>query len=328
MRTLMFNTKRYDRQSFDDANRDVGHELEYVEARLDPRTAELAAGFGAVCIFVNDDAGAETIARLADVGVTAIALRCAGFNNVDIGAARAAGVTVVRVPAYSPEAVAEHTLALVLAVDRHIPRAAQRVRDNNFALDGLLGKGLHGATAGVVGTGRIGSLVARLFAAFGCHVLAADPYVDESLVAAGIRYVPREELLAGSDIIALNCPLTAETHHLVDAATIATMKPGVMIVNTGRGALVDTAAVIDGLKSGHIGSLALDVYEEETPLFFEDRSTEVLSDDLFARLLTFPNVLLTAHQAFFTGPALRAIAETTLANLSELAAGRESVNAV
>jgi D-lactate dehydrogenase len=325
MRTLVFNTKRYDRQSFDDCNRRYGHELDYVEARLDPRTAELAAGFVAVCVFVNDDLGAETVARLADLDVHVVALRCAGYNNVDLDAAREAKLTVVRVPAYSPEAVAEHTLALVLALDRHIPRAYQRVRDANFALDGLLGNGLHGSTVGVVGTGRIGRLVARLFIAFGCRVLAHDPVTDAELASSGVRYVSRSELLSQSDIVALTCPLTSETFH-VNAAAIAEMRPGVMIVNTGRGALVDTTAVIDGLKSGRIGSLALDVYEEESPLFFEDRSTEVIADDVFARLLTFPNVLLTAHQAFFTRPALHAIAETTLSNLADLEAGRPSPN--
>ena len=328
MRTLMFNTKRYDRLSFDECNLAHGHELDYLETRLDPRTADLAAGFAAVCIFVNDDAGAETIDRLAERGVTAIALRCAGYNNVDLDAAAAAGITVVRVPAYSPEAVAEHTLALVLALDRHIHRAYQRVRDGNFALDGLLGNGLHGATAGVVGTGRIGQLVAHLLIAFGCDVVAHDPIVNEQLVAAGVEYVSRVELLRRSDIIALTCPLTSETFHLVDRAAVAEMKDGVMIVNTGRGALVDTAAVIAGLKTGRIGSLGLDVYEEEAPLFFEDRSTEVITDDVFARLLTFPNVLLTAHQAFFTRPALDGIAATTLSNLDDLDAGRSCANAL
>jgi D-lactate dehydrogenase len=328
MRTLMYNTKRYDRLTFEDCNGEHGHEIEYLDARLDPRTADLAAGFGAVCIFVNDDGGSETVNRLAELGVSAIALRCAGYNNVDLEATAAAGITVVRVPAYSPEAVAEHTLALILALDRHIHRAYQRVRDGNFALDGLLGSGLHGATAGVVGTGRIGHLVARLLLAFGCDVLAHDPYVDEQLVEAGVTYVDRSELLQRSDIIALTCPLTPETFHLVNGAAVAEMKVGVMIVNTGRGALVETTAVIDGLKSGRIGALGLDVYEEEAPLFFEDRSTEVITDDVFARLLTFPNVLLTAHQAFFTRPALQAIAATTLSNLADLEAGRDCPNRV
>jgi D-lactate dehydrogenase len=326
MRVVMFNAKRYDRQAFDECNRAHGHELEHLEARLDPRTAELASGFDAVCAFVNDDIGAETVGRLAGAGVTAIAMRCAGYNNVDLAAAAEAGIAVVNVPAYSPDAVAEHTLALILALDRHIHRAYSRVRDGNFALDGLLGNGLRGATAGVVGTGRIGQLVARLLLAFGCDVLAHDPVVNPQLVDAGARYVPRDELLRRCDIIALTCPLTAETYHFVNGTAIAEMNDGVMLVNTGRGALVETRAVIEGLKSGRIGALGLDVYEEEAPLFFEDRSSEVITDDVFARLLTFPNVLLTAHQGFFTRPALHAIAETTLTNLDDLVAGRPSPN--
>ena len=326
MRTLMFSAKRYDRTTFDDCNQPPRHEIEYLDVRLDERTADLAIGHEAVCIFVNDLVTAATSARLAEVGVRVIALRCAGYNNVDVDAAKGVGLAVVRVPAYSPEAVAEHTLALILASDRHIHRAHYRVREGNFALDGLLGRGLHGATAGVVGTGRIGQHVARLLVAFGCTVLAHDPIVDGELVALGVEYVELDELWANADIVALTCPLTPETFHLVDGAAIERMKPGVMLVNTGRGALIDTAAVIDGLKSGHIGSLALDVYEEEGPLFFEDRSAELIRDDVFARLLTFPNVLLTAHQAFFTEPALRSIAEITLANLDDIAAGRPCPN--
>ena len=326
MRVLMFSAKRYDRASFDACNGVHRHEIEYLDVRLDERTADLAAGYEAVCIFVNDVATAATSARLAELGVRVIALRCAGYNNVDVEAAKRVGVAIVRVPAYSPEAVAEHTLALILASDRHIHRAHHRVREGNFALDGLLGRGLHGATAGVVGTGRIGQHVARLLVAFGCTVLAHDPFVDGELVALGVRYVELEELWSKADIVALTCPLTAETFHLVNDAAIKSMKPGVMLVNTGRGALIDTAAVIEGLKSGHIGYLALDVYEEEGPLFFEDRSADVIRDDVFARLLTFPNVLLTAHQGFFTEPALRSIAATTLANIDDLEAGRSCPN--
>jgi D-lactate dehydrogenase len=326
MRMLLFSSKRYDRASFDECNRLRGHHLEHLDVRLDARTAELAAGCDAVCVFVNDDVDAATVKRLDELGVRVIALRCAGFNNVDLTAATVASIAVVRVPAYSPTAVAEHTLALILGLDRHIHRAYQRVREGNFALDGLLGKGLHGATAGVVGTGRIGQHVARLLVAFGCDVVARDPVADPALVDAGVSYVTLPELLERCDIVSLTCPLTDETFHLVDGAAVAMMKPGVMLVNTGRGALIDTAAVIGGLKSGRIGSLALDVYEEERPLFFEDRSTDVIADDVFARLLTFPNVLLTAHQGFFTIPALRAIAEVTLTNLDDIEAGRPCPN--
>lgn len=323
---MMFSSKSYDRESFEACNHSHDHQLEFLDVRLDARTAELAAGCGAVCVFVNDDVGAATVERLAELGVGVIALRCAGFNNVDLTAAAAAAIAVVRVPAYSPTAVAEHTLALILGMDRHIHRAYQRVRDGNFSLDGLLGKGLHGATAGVVGTGRIGHHVARLLAAFGCDVLAHDPVADPALVDAGVSYVTLAELFERSDVVALTCPLTDDTFHLVDKAAIDIMKPGVMLVNTGRGALIDTAAVIGGLKSGRIGSMALDVYEEEGPLFFEDRSTEVIADDVFSRLLTFPNVLLTAHQGFFTVPALRAIGEITLTNLDDIEAGQPCPN--
>jgi D-lactate dehydrogenase len=232
------------------------------------------------------------------------------------------------VPAYSPNSVAEHTIALILALNRHVHRAYNRVRDGNFSLEGLVGFDLAGKTAGIVGTGRIGALVARLLWHFRCKVVCYDPIENPRVTELGMRYVSLEELWATSDVISLNCPLTAKTHHLVSAESIRLMKPGVMIVNTGRGALVDTVAVIDGLKSGHIGSLALDVYEEEAELFFEDRSGEVITDDVFARLLTFPNVLITAHQAFLTREALAAIAETTLANLSELEAGRPCANEI
>ncbi len=322
------SAKPYERTVFDTANLSRSHDLEYLEPRLEPRTAPLAAGADAVCVFVNDVLDEDVVSQLDALGVRAVALRCAGYNNVDLAAAARAGISVVRVPAYSPEAVAEHTLALILSLDRRIHRAFQRVREANFSLDGLLGQGLYGRTAGVVGTGRVGAHVARLLAAFGCTVLARDPFPDPGLEAAGIGYVELPELYARADVIALTCPLTSETFHLVDDAAIEVMRRGVMLVNTGRGALIDTTAVIAGLKSGQIGSLALDVYEEEGSLFFEDRSQQVLTDDVFARLLTFPNVLITAHQGFFTTGALAAIAETTLANLDDLAAGRVCANEV
>jgi D-lactate dehydrogenase len=327
VRVTVFSTKPYEQPSFEAANRGR-HRLDYLEPRLDATTVGLAEGGDAVCVFVNDVLDAAVVDRLHRLGAGAIALRCAGYNNVDLGAAAEAGITVVRVPAYSPEAVAEHTLALILCLDRRIHRAYQRVREANFALDGLLGHGLHGRTAGVVGTGRIGAHVARLLTAFGCTVLAHDPMPDPVLVADGVEYVDRPALYAAADIVCLTCPLTATTYHLIDREAVASMKPGVMLVNTGRGALIDTAAVIEGLKSARIGSLALDVYEEEGPLFFEDRSHEIIADDVFARLLTFPNVLLTAHQGFFTSGALAAIAETTLANLDDIAAGRRCPNEV
>jgi D-lactate dehydrogenase len=324
----LFSAKQYETRTFDRAAAELGLSLTYLEPRLDPSTVELAAGAPAVSVFVNDDVSAPVIEALAAGGTRCVALRCAGFNNVDLDAATANGITVVRVPAYSPNAVAEHTLALILGLNRRIHRAYNRVRDGNFALDGLVGFDLAGKTAGVVGTGRIGLIVARLLWHLRCRVLAVDPFQDDHLVGLGVEYVDLPTLLAESDLITLNCPLTPETHHLVDADAIRAMKPGVMIVNTGRGALIDTSAVIDGLKSGQIGSLALDVYEEEAALFFEDRSDEIIDDDQFARLLTFPNVLITAHQAFLTNEALAAIASTTVDNVLTVLAGEVSPNQV
>jgi D-lactate dehydrogenase len=328
MDLALFSAKRYDRESFSAANEDGAHRLTFLDARLEPSTLALVPDGAAVCAFVNDDLGSEVIAGLAERGVGLIALRCAGFNHVDLEAAQRHGLTVARVPAYSPNAVAEHTLALILSLNRKIPRAYNRVRDGNFALDGLLGFDLAGKHAGVVGTGQIGGLVARLLWHLRCDVVAFDPFPDPALQSLGVRYAPLDEVVATSDVLSLNCPLTPETHHLIDAAAVAAMKPGVMLVNTGRGALIDTSAVIDGLKSGRIGSLALDVYEEESSLFFEDRSEEIILDDVFARLLIFPNVLITAHQAFFTHEALEAIALTTLRNVTDFEAGRSFANLV
>ncbi|WBB47473.1 2-hydroxyacid dehydrogenase [Verrucosispora sp. WMMA2044] len=316
MRVTVFSTKPYDRTFLSEANAAAGHELTFLEPRLTAQTARLAEGSDAVCAFVNDDLCAEALGQLADVGVRVVALRSAGFNNVDVVAARKLGLTVVRVPEYSPHAVAEHTAGLILSLNRKIHRAYNRVREHNFALAGLLGFDLHGRTVGIVGTGRIGVCVAQIMAGFGCRVLASDPYPNEAAVAAGVEYVPLERLLTESHIVTLHCPLTPDTRHLIDADRIALLREGVMLINTGRGALVDTRAVIDGLKSGRIGYLGLDVYEEESELFFEDRSERVLGDDDFARLTTFPNVLITGHQAFFTEDGLHNIAETTLTNLT------------
>jgi D-lactate dehydrogenase len=324
----MFSTRGYDRASFTAALTGSPHQFRFVDARLSPTTVSLAEGCEAVCAFVNDDLGEQVLTSLLQLGVRDIALRSAGFNHVDLAAVERLGLSVVRVPAYSPNAVAEHTIALILAVNRHIPRAHDRVRDRNFSLEGLVGFDLKGKTVGVIGTGKIGALVARLLWHFRCNVLAADPVVDQSLVDLGVRYVPLDELWPQCDIISLNAPLIDSTYHLVNPMTIASCKRGVMIVNTGRGPLIDTAAVVDGLKSGQIGSLALDVYEEEGALFFEDRSGDILDDDVFARLLTFPNVVITAHQAFLTTEALAAIAEVTLGNLDDLAAGRPCPNEV
>jgi D-lactate dehydrogenase len=327
---VMFSAKPYDQAGFDDANAaaDTQLEIEYLETRLDEHTVALATGAPAVCAFVNDDLSAAVIRALAEGGTEVVALRCAGFNNVDLDAARESCVTVVRVPAYSPNAVAEHTLALMLALNRRIHRAHNRVRDGNFSLDGLVGFDMAGKTAVVVGTGQIGTIVARLLWHLRCTVLAVDPFRDEHLLELGVDYVELDEALARGDIVTLNCPLIEETHHLIDARALAQMKRGAMLVNTGRGALIDANAAIDALKSGQLGSLALDVYEEEGDLFFEDRSDEIIDDDVFARLLTFPNVLVTAHQAFLTHEALEAIAATTLANVHTVMAGDVCSNTV
>ncbi len=317
MRIDVFSAKPHDLEFLRAAATDKALELQFHEARLNADTSRLAEGAEVVCAFVNDDLARETIAKLQEFGVTLIALRSAGFNHVDLRAAHAAGIAVARVPAYSPYAVAEHTLALILALNRKTHRAFNRVREGNFALDGLMGFDMHGKVAGIVGTGLIGTVLARILCGLGCEVLASDPYPSVECKALGVRYVEMEQLLGRADIITLQCPLTPETHHLIDDAAIARMKPGVMLVNTSRGAVVDTKAVIRGLKSGQIGALGLDVYEEEGDLFFEDLSNSYIPDDVFARLLTFPNVLITGHQGFFTREALRAIAETTIANITQ-----------
>jgi D-lactate dehydrogenase len=328
MRVAVFSTRAFDRQFFDEANRTTNHDLHYLEARLTPATTALAGDCPVVCAFVNDQLDAGVLAKLAAEGTRMIALRSAGFNHVDLKKARELGLTVARVPAYSPHAVAEHTVALILALDRKIHRAYSRVRDGNFALDGLLGFDLSGRTAGVVGTGKIGVLVARILAAFGCRVVAYDVAPNQDCRAMGVEYLPLEQVWAQSDIITLHSPLTPETRHLVNAKAIAQMKRGVMLINTSRGALVDTRAVVAGLKNGRIGYLGLDVYEEEEALFFEDLSSDVIQDDVFARLLTFPNVVVTAHQGFFTREALIAIARTTLGNISAFERGERGGNEI
>ncbi len=328
MQVAVFSTRPYDRFFLEKANKTFGHELTFYEPHLTFETVSLAAGFPAVCVFVNDRLDARTLVRLHEIGTDIIALRCAGFNNLDLDIASTLGMQVVRVPAYSPHAVAEHTVGLLLAVNRKFHRAFNRVREGNFALDGLLGFELHGKTVGIVGTGKIGAVVARILKGFGCELLGYDVLRNADCEALGLQYVDLPELFQRADIITLHCPLTPQTHHLIDAEAIALMKKGVVLINTSRGGLIDTRAVIRGLKSGKIGYLGLDVYEEEEDLFFEDHSEQVIQDDVFARLLTFPNVLITAHQAFFTETALTRIAETTLQNLADLEAGRECPNAI
>ena len=328
MRIAVFSSKHYDRQSLTEANREHGHELTFFEPRLGADTVPLAEGFDAVCPFVNDTLSAPVVARLAAGGVRLLTLRSAGYNHVDLGAAAEHDVTVARVPAYSPHAVAEHAVALILTLDRQLHRAYQRVREGNFSLEGLLGFDLHGRTVGVVGTGKIGAVFCRIMLGFGCEVLAFDLYPSDEVRALGVRYAPLREVLAAADLISLHLPLTPETHHLIDDDAVERMKPGVMLINTSRGGLVDTRAVIGGLKRGRIGALGLDVYEEEGDLFFEDLSGTVIQDDVFARLLTFPNVLITGHQGFFTREALRNIAETTLANATAFERGEGELHAV
>jgi D-lactate dehydrogenase len=322
-RVAVFDARPYDQRFLDQANAQYHHHLTYFEAQLDPSTAVLAKGYPAVCVFVNDQLDETVLTQLAAQGTRIMALRCAGYNNVDLAAARKLGIIVVRVPAYSPHAVAEFTVGLALALDRHIHRAWARVRENNFALDGLIGRNLFGRTIGVIGTGRIGALVARTFKmGFGCDVIGCDIAVNAELVEAGIRYVDSNDLIAQADIITLHCTLTPDTRHIINAAAIDAAKRGVMIINTSRGALIDTKALIDGLKSHKIGSVALDVYEQEADLFFKDLSSDIIDDDVFQRLLTFPNVLVTGHQAFLTEEALTAIADTTLQSIADVLSGK------
>jgi D-lactate dehydrogenase len=316
MRVAVFSTKRFDREFLSRANEGHGHELVFLETGLNEETVGLGEGFAAVCPFVNDKLSAAVVERLAAGGTRLLALRSAGFNHVDLGAAERHGMVVARVPAYSPHAVAEHAVALLMTLNRKTHRAVARVREHNFSLDGLMGFDLVGKTVGVVGTGQIGAAFARIMLGFGCRVLASDPSPDAELVRGGVEYVEVGALLRESDVVSLHCPLTPQTRQLVNAGSVESMKRGVVIVNTSRGAVVDTRAVIEGLKSGKIGGLALDVYEEEGDVFFRDLSEQVLQDEVLARLLTFPNVIVTAHQAFFTREAVTAIAETTVANLT------------
>jgi len=328
VRVAVFSAKSYDREFLEAANAERGHEMAFFAPHLGPDTVVLASGYPAVCVFVNDELDAGVVGKLAAGGTRLIALRCAGFNNVDLAAAAAAGIRVARVPAYSPHAVAEHAVGLMLALNRKIHRAFARVREGNLTLEGLLGFDIHGRTAGIVGTGRIGTCVARILNGFGCRLLGHDPYPNKECEELGLEYLPLPELLAESAIITLHCPLVPETHHMIDEEALGRMRRGVMLINTSRGALIDTRAVIAALKKGRIGHLGLDVYEEEADLFFEDLSAKVIQDDVFARLLTFPNVIITGHQAFFTREAMETIAGTTLANIAEFERTGASPNEV
>jgi D-lactate dehydrogenase len=316
MIVAVFDTKPYDRHYLQAASAKTGIEWRFHEFRLTSETVDTVRGVGAVCVFVNDRLEAGCLGALARAGVNHVALRCAGFNNVDLKAAGALGIRVTRVPAYSPHAVAEHTVALLLTLNRKIHRAFNRVREHNFSLNGLIGFDLHGKTVGIVGTGRIGRITAEIFRGFGCDLLLADPFPAESWAAGiGARYVELPHLLGSSDIVSLHLPLTPESHHLLNRDTVALMKPGAFLVNTSRGKLIDTTALLEGLKSGRLGGVALDVYEEEEGVFFEDLSLQVLRDEELNLLLTYPNVLVTSHQAFLTVEALQEIARVTVTNL-------------
>ncbi|HLV67016.1 MAG TPA: 2-hydroxyacid dehydrogenase [Polyangiaceae bacterium] len=329
MKMAMFDTHAYDRTAFEAANAAFGHAITFFDLRLTEDTAPLARGHDCVCCFVADRLNADALEALHRDGVRLVALRCAGYNNVDLVTAARLGLPVVRVPEYSPHAVAEHAVGLVLALNRKIHRAYARVREWNFSLDGLVGFDLYGKTVGIVGTGRIGLATARIFRGFGCRVLAFDlhPALDAAR-ALELEYVELPTLFSESDVISLHVPLTPATYHMIDAAALASMKPGVFLINTGRGALIDSSALIQALKRGSIGAAGLDVYEEEEGIFFEDLSNRVLQDDVLARLLTFPNVVVTSHQAFLTREALGNIATTTLENVSAFERGLPLMNQV
>jgi D-lactate dehydrogenase len=328
MEVAVFSAKNFEKQAFDEANTRFGHGLHYFDAHLTAKTASLALGMPAVSAFVNDTLNASTLEVLARSGCRIIALRSAGYNHVDLEAARLLRLKVVRVPAYSPHAIAEHTIGLMLTLNRKIHRAYNRVREGNFSLEGLIGFDMANRAAGVVGTGKIGIIVARILVAFGCQVFAFDPKPNAELEKLGVRYLPFKELLGRVDVLTLHCPLTPQTKHLIDHAALASMRPGAMLINTGRGALIDTRAVIGALKSRKLGYLGLDVYEEEEGIFFEEGSDRMIGDDVFARLLTFPNVLVTGHQAFLTEEALRAIAVTSLESVSAFEKGEPLLNQV
>lgn len=326
MKIAVYSTKSYDRKYLELVNVKYNFDLEFFDFMLSKRTAKMAEGCQAVCIFVNDNADREVLTELAQIGVKIIALRCAGFNNVDLEAAKELGLSVVRVPAYSPEAVAEHTVGLMLTLNRRIHRAYQRTREANFSLEGLIGFNMHGRTVGVIGTGKIGLAVMRILKGFGMHILCYDPFKNPAAEELGATYVSLDELYAYSHVITLHCPATPENYHLLNAEAFKKMKDGVMIINTSRGTLIDTQAAIEALKSRKIGALGMDVYENERDLFFEDKSNEVILDDVFRRLSSCHNVLLTGHQAFLTEEALTSISDVTLSNIHALVTNQPCAN--
>lgn len=328
MKTAVFSARRYDKTMLAQANEGAGHELRFLEDRLGVETAILARGCEAVCVFVNDTVDAEVLAILAGQGTRLVATRSTGYNHVDAAAARKLGIAVVRVTDYSPNSVAEFAVGLLLAVNRKIARASVRTREGNFDLDGLMGFDLHGKTVGVIGTGKIGTIFARIMAGFGCTLVGHDRYRSPAFEALGGRYIGVDELLACSDVVSLHCPLLDETHHIVDAAALARVKRGCVLVNTSRGGLVDTEAAVQALKTGQLGGLAIDVYEQEASLFFQDLSSTIITDDVIQRLVSFPNVIVTGHQAFFTVEAIGQIMRTTIDSITAYEAGEELVNRI
>ena len=329
MRIAFYDTRSYDREAFTEQNRNFLYEIDFFDFHLNEKTALTAKGYDAVCVFVNDSLNKKVIAKLGECGVKIIAMRCAGFNNVDIDAVREAGITVVRVPAYSPHSVAEHAVALLMALTRRIPQAYVRTKSGNFTLDGLTGRDLCGLTGGVLGTGKIGKVMADILAGFGMNVILYDVYPDKAWAEQkGYKYLPLIDFFRQCDVLSLHCPLTDETKHIINDKSLELMKHDAVIINTGRGALIDTHALVNALKRRKIGGSALDVYEEESRYFFTDWSVDVIRDDVLARLLTFPNVIITSHQAFLTSDALSAIAGTTLQNIKDFEDGRDLVNLV
>ena len=321
MKVACFSTKSYDKEGFDRILPEYSHEFTYLEAKLDEKTISLAEGSDAICSFVNDHLDANVLKKMADMNVKNIVLRCAGYNQVDLKNAYELGIRICRVPTYSPEAVAEHAVALLLTLSRKTHKAYNRVRENNFSLEGLTGFNINGKTVGVIGTGVIGKAFCRIMQGFGCKILAFDPYESKDLKDSGVTYVPLEDLLKQSTIISLHCPLTSETQHLINGKTLSLMPEGVVLINTSRGALIETKAVIRALKKKKVSYLGIDVYEQEEHIFFQNLSEEIIMDEEIARLMTFPNVLITGHQAFLTKEALAQISRITLENLNELKKG-------
>jgi D-lactate dehydrogenase len=326
MKIAVFSTCKYDQEFLEEYN--TGHELVFFEAQLSMKNASLTQGFDAVCLFVNDLANQQIMERLEENGVKVILLRCAGFNNIDLDAAGDAGIKILRVPSYSPEAVAEYTMSMILTLNRKTHKAYNRVREGNFSLEGLMGFNLHRTKVAIIGTGNIGKALYRILKGFGCQIMAYDPFPNPELVADGLQYGTLEEVISNAEIVSMHCPLSEENHHMINHITLQFFKQGAMLINTSRGGLINTQDVIEALKSGKLGSVGLDVYEQESKLFFKNLSEDVIQDDLISRLISFPNVLITSHQGFFTREAMQQIATTTFINADAFAGGSKLDNEV